>query len=56
MNPLSSSRRNFLATSLSSIALGAMLARDGIVRADHAQEWSPPTGQPHFAPKAKSVI
>lgn len=56
MNIRSSSRRNFLATSLSSLALGAMLAQDGIVRADHTTEWSPPTGQPHFAPKAKSVI
>lgn len=49
-------RRNFLKDGLSTLALGALLAQDGIVRADHTAEWSPPTGQPHFAPKAKSVI
>jgi len=36
------------------LALGAMLQRDGIVRASEA--WSPPDGRPHFPPKAKSVI
>ena len=33
-----------------------MLARDGVARASDVEPWSPPTGQPHFAPKAKSVI
>lgn len=53
------SRRGFLWNScfgLSSIALGAMLARDGVARASDVEPWSPPTGLPHFAPKAKSVI
>jgi hypothetical protein len=35
------------------LALSAMLHRDGY-GSDRA--WRPPTGQPHFAPKAKSVI
>lgn len=51
-----STRRNFLKTGLTSLALGSLLAQDGILRAQPAHEWSPPTGQPHFAPKAKSVI
>ena len=39
------------------LALGAMLFRDGVVRADSAASgWHPPDGQPHFAPRAKSVI
>lgn len=38
------------------LALGAMLQQDGITRANEGRPWSPPTGQPHFAPKAKSVI
>ncbi len=41
---------------LSSIALSAMLHRDGIVQADESSVWQPPTGQPHFPAKAKSVI
>jgi hypothetical protein len=35
------------------LALGAMLQRDGL---GSEFGWSPPSGQPHFAPKAKSVI
>ena len=49
-------RRNFFnnaALGLSSLALGALLHRDGYARGG---SWSPPTGQPHFAPRAKSVI
>jgi hypothetical protein len=49
-------RRAFLADvgmGFTGLALGAMLQRDGIARAD---SWSPPDGLPHFAPKAKSVI
>ena len=49
-------RRAFLADmgmGFTGLAIGAMLHRDGIGR-EHA--WAPPTGEPHFAPKAKSVI
>ena len=49
-------RRGFLADAgmgFTGLALGAMLHRDG--RAQH-NAWSPPTGEPHFAPRAKSVI
>ena len=35
------------------LALGAMLHRDGYAG---SRQWSPPTGQPHSSPKAKSVI
>lgn len=38
------------------LALGAMLAQDGVLRADAPPTWVPPDGQPHFAPRAKSVI
>src|SRR5581483_9588128 len=51
-------RRTFLADlgqGFTGLVLGAMLARDGIVRAD-APAWRPPDGRPHFPPKAKSVI
>lgn len=53
------SRRGFLADvgmGFTGLVLGAMLQRDGIVRASEAAGWSPPSGLPHFAPKAKSVI
>jgi hypothetical protein len=49
-------RRNFLADvglGFTGLALGAMLHRDSYANDD---AWSPPTGQPHFRPKAKSVI
>lgn len=52
-------RRAFLADlgmGFTGLALGAMLARDGIVRADAPIDWQPPSGQPHFTPKAKSVV
>src|SRR5580698_4886425 len=52
-------RRSFLADvgmGFTGLALGAMLSRDGIVRAEAPAVWQPPDGQPHFAPKAKSVI
>ncbi len=52
-------RRGFLSQcgmGFSSLALSAMLAREGVVRADDSDGWAPPTGAPHFAPKAKSVI
>jgi hypothetical protein len=51
-------RRAFLADlgmGFTGLALGAMLAQDGIARASEPT-WSPPTGQPNFRPKAKSVI
>jgi hypothetical protein len=53
------SRRTFLADlgmGFTGLALGALLARDGVARADTAGGWSPPDGKPHFPPKAKSVI
>src|SRR3954466_13088114 len=51
-------RRTFLADlglGFTGLALGALLNRDGIARAETAA-WAPPTGKPLFAPKAKSVI
>jgi len=53
--PASVNRRVFLDVGLgfAGLALGAMLQRDGYGRDG---KWSPPTGQPHRAPKAKSVI
>lgn len=38
------------------LALAAMLQRDGISRAAEAPGWQPPSGQPHFPPRAKNVI
>ncbi|MCA9229359.1 MAG: DUF1501 domain-containing protein [Planctomycetales bacterium] len=55
------SRRSFLADcgmGFTGLALGAMMHDQGLVWAasePHAV-WHPPTGLPHFAPKAKSVI
>ena len=52
-------RRSFLADvgmGFTGLALGAMLAKDGVLRAESETLWQPPNGQPHFAPKAKSVI
>lgn len=53
------SRRAFLADvgmGFTGLALGAMLAREGIVRGSDVGHWQPPDGNPQFAPKAKSVI
>lgn len=53
--PLAMSRRSFLGDvglGFSSIALASLLQQDGYA----AEAWAPPTGQPHFPPKAKSVI
>lgn len=50
-------RRQFLhqsALGFGGLALGTMLHRDGV--AAETSEWSPPSGQPVFAPKAKRVI
>jgi hypothetical protein len=38
------------------LALGAMLFKDGVARAEVPAKWSPPDGKPHFTPRAKSVI
>jgi hypothetical protein len=49
-------RRTFLSDmgwGFTGLALGSMLHRDGYAKTG---DWSPPTGQPHFPPKAKSVI
>lgn len=46
-------RRKFVCTSFSSMALSAMLHRDSYASPG---TWAPPDGKPHFAPKAKSVI
>src|ERR1051325_3392056 len=51
-------RRSFLADTgmgFTGLALGALLFRDGVARAE-GEPWRPPGGKPHFAPKAKSVI
>lgn len=50
-------RRTFLTDigmGFTGLALTAMLQRDGFGMENEA--WQPPDGQPHFAPKAKSVI
>ncbi|MFM9959761.1 MAG: DUF1501 domain-containing protein [Planctomycetaceae bacterium] len=52
-------RRDFLSDvgmGFTGLALGAMLAQDGVVRAEAVPDWRPPDGKPHFAPKAKSVV
>ncbi|QDS87857.1 hypothetical protein EC9_20400 [Rosistilla ulvae] len=49
-------RRTFLADmgmGFTGLALGAMLQREA---GGHEAAWSPPTGEPHMPPKAKSVI
>src|SRR6266481_4756437 len=50
-------RRAFLADlglGFTGLALAALLQRDGYASSEGV--WSPPNGQPHFAPKAKSII
>src|SRR4051794_1027536 len=52
-------RRTFLADlglGFTGLALGAMLHRDGVGRAEEGQKWAPPDDKPHFPPKAKRVI
>src|SRR4051794_21099978 len=52
-------RRTFLADvglGFTGLALGAMLRRDGVGRAEEAPTWTPPDGRPHFAPRTKSII
>jgi hypothetical protein len=51
-------RRSFLADTgmgFTGLALGAMLFKDGVLRAGESS-WHPPDGKPHFTPRAKSVI
>lgn len=57
-NSVNYPRRDFISDiglGFSGLALGAMLAHDGIVRAND-EPWSPPNGQPHFPAKARSVV
>ncbi|MFQ5731307.1 MAG: DUF1501 domain-containing protein [Planctomycetaceae bacterium] len=62
-NPVQN-RRGVLADAgmgFTGLALGAMLQRDGILRAEDSPvsphgKWRPPDGVPHRPPKAKSVI
>ncbi|MBY0523489.1 MAG: DUF1501 domain-containing protein [Gemmataceae bacterium] len=52
-------RRSFLVDTgmgFTGLALGAVLIKDGVARAEAPTKWTPPDGKPHFAPKAKSVI
>lgn len=53
-------RRSFLADTgmgFTGLALGALLFRDGVARAEAtAAHGEVPDGQPHFSPRAKSVI
>lgn len=61
MNPNqmpSQSRRACLKELGFGLALGSLLAQDGYSNdaLTAGDGWSPPTGSPHFAPKAKSVI
>ena len=54
-----STRRNFLTdfgTGFAGLALSAMLARDGVLRATDPTDWQPPSGLPVFPPKANSVV
>ncbi len=53
------SRRTFLADTgmgFTGLALSALLSEQGIIRSAAAEPWTPPTGEPHFVPKAKNVI
>src|SRR6188474_117881 len=53
------SRRTFLADvgmGFTGLVLGSLLHQDGIARAVETTGLRPPTGSPHFPPKAKSVI
>ena len=53
------SRRTFLSDlgmGFTGLALASLLHRDGVARAGTTTPWTPPTGLPHFPPKAKNVI
>ncbi len=52
-------RRAFLADvgmGFTGLAIGELLLRDGICRADETNKFTSPDGNPHFRPKANSVI
>ena len=52
-------RRTILADlgmGVTGLALGSLLFKDGIARAEDAAPWAPPDGRPHLRPRAKSVI
>jgi hypothetical protein len=52
-------RRSFLADTgmgFTGLALGALLFRDGVARAESLEDWTPPDGLHQFHPRAKSVI
>ncbi len=58
-HPADSSRRAFLSDlgmGFTGLALGSMLADEGIVNANESEIDFPPTGTLHHTPKAKSVI
>jgi hypothetical protein len=55
----STTRRAFLADlgmGFTGLALGAMLHRSGIARAEEVAAWSPPDGRLHHRPRAQRVI
>lgn len=55
---LNVNRRHFLgklSLGLGSVALGSLLV-PGLLKGDGEEEFSPVTGMPHFAPKAKRII
>jgi len=57
--PPKKQRREFLADvgmGFTGLALSAMLARDGFGQEQPEVTWRSPNGQPHFAPRARSVI
>ncbi|MEY3459628.1 MAG: hypothetical protein RL215_2785 [Planctomycetota bacterium] len=53
MNPHLLPTRRTSCFGIGSLALAAMLQRDGFAG---VSEWSPPDGEPHFVPRARSVI
>ena len=58
MNCRGITRRSFLSDTgmgFTGLALGAMLFRDGVARGE-SSGFRPPSGEPHFEPRAKSVI
>ena len=52
-------RRSFLTSTgmgFAGLAMGAMLAQDGVLRADAVADWQAPDGRPHRVPRAQSVV